>query len=111
MSIQSLCDKLVTPYPRVRSEGGAGSASFTYPTAGTPFRVRIQPASSYERMIALQRDTEISHIMYSPTDPNVVRETRIVYNSRNFDVQATPTNTDEQDRLWKLEVLETGQEQ
>jgi len=111
MSIQSLCDKLVTPYARVRTDGAAGSAAFTYPTAGAPFHVRIQPASSYERTIALQRDTEISHVMYTPADPGLNEGDRIVWDGRNFDVQAKAINFDEQDRLWKLEVLETGQQQ
>ena len=112
MTIASLCDKLVTPYARVEARtGGAGSASYTWPTAGTPFYVRIQPASSYDRTIALQRDTEISHVMYSVSDPGVDEGDRIVFDSRNFDVQAKPIDTDEQNRLWKLEVLETGQQQ
>lgn len=111
MSIQSLCDKLVTPYARVESRGAAGSAAFTYPTAGTAFRARLQPSSSYERTIALQRDSEISHVMYTPADHGLDEQDRIVWDGRNFDVQAKAINFDEQDRLWKTELLETGQEQ
>lgn len=111
MSIQSLCDKLVTPYARVRGEGRAGSAAYTYPTAGAAFRARIQPSGAYERMIALQRDSEISHVMYTAADPGLNEGDRIVWDDRNFDVQAKAVNFDEQDRLWKTELLETGQQQ
>lgn len=111
MSIRSLCDKLVTPYARVETRGTAGSASFTYPTAGTPFRARIQPATSHERAIAMQRDDEITHIMYAADDPSIDARDRLVFDSRNFDVVSKPIDTDEQGRLWRWEALETGQQQ
>lgn len=111
MTIASLCDKLVTPYACVETRGAAGSAAYTWPTAGTPLRARIQPASSYDRTLALQKDTEISHVMYFASDPGVDEGDRIVFASRNFACQAKPINVDELNRLWKLEVLETGQQQ
>lgn len=111
VSIRSLCDKLIDIYARVETRGAAGSATYTYPTLTKQIRSRIQPATSSQRTIALQRDDEITHIMYFPDDPEVDDGDRIVFEGRNFDVTSKATNTDEQGRLWRIEALETGQQQ
>ena len=111
MTIASLCDKAVDHYTAVKATGTAGSTAFTWPTVTATLKARIQPASASERDYARQRDTEISHVMYFPDDPGIGTRDKIVFDSRTFDVKTKATNTDEQNRLYKVLVLETEQRQ
>ncbi len=111
MTIASLCDKSVDHYAAVRTTGTAGSAAFTWPTKTATLSCRIQPASASELDYAKKRDTEISHVLYFATDPGLDTRDKLFFGSRTFDVKAKATNTDEQNRLYKVLVQETDQRQ
>ena len=112
MSIESLCDKTVTLQQRSESSRTqSGAAVYTWVTLTATAKARIQPASSYERTLALQEGTEISHTIYFAVDPAVVGGDRILFGSRIFAVEAKPVNFDEQGRLWRVGVNETDQRQ
>ena len=111
MSLQSLTSvHSVDVYREAETRGAAGSAAYTYTKIKT-LRCRVQPLSSAERQLALQRGSELTHKLFSTTDPGVEEGDELRFGSRKFDVPSRATNTDELDRLWVLMVNELDQGQ
>ena len=110
MSLASLLVHTCTIDSESESRGAAGSASFTH-AAGSDIRCRVQPVSSSERIKALQRGTDITHVIYFDTDPGAEENDEITFDGRTLTVMARARNTDELDRLWRLEAFELDQEQ
>lgn len=111
MSIRSLMDKRVDIYARVDSTGGAGSQAYTWPKITKTTMARLQPSPSQDIVMALQRDAQISHVIYFADDPSLNDRDQIQFDGRTFDVIGKAINFDEQARLWRAELLETEQRQ
>jgi len=102
MSIKTLCSKhKVTHYTKSQVEGTEGSLTPSQ-AKGTVHSCFIQPARSSDQIVAMQQETEISHVIYYDHDPSIEKGAEVTFGTRKFEVTARAVNFDEDDQLWKV---------
>jgi|GEM_PF-4152491 len=111
MSLSSLCSRhTVVHNTQSETTGTAGSLSPSQ-TQGNTHTCFIQPASTNDRLVSTQFETEISHVLYYDHDPGLEQGDEVIFGTRTFEVDARAINTDEAGRLWKVYALEKDRDQ
>lgn len=87
--IESLFNNTFSVYRKTRVHDGQGGWGYAYPeTATSTVEGRMRPASAAEMTIALQRQAEISHVLYVLASEDIRRGDRITGDDGTWDVIA-----------------------
>ncbi|HUW11702.1 MAG TPA: phage head closure protein [Anaerolineae bacterium] len=85
--IATLFNHTFTVTRKTRASDGQGGWTQTYGSVGS-VSGRMRPASATEKVAAAQRQAEISHVLYTAADENIVRGDRVAGEGRTWDVTA-----------------------
>lgn len=97
-------DKRVTLQSVSRASDGQGGFTESWADTATVWAA-FAPASGYEKMIAGQMKSEISHNVLMRYRPGVTTKMRIAWGARTFDIKEV-INVDEANRTLKLKCVE-----
>jgi len=104
----SLIDGLyISTFTHTRMSGTAdGQGGWTQsPSVLGTIQGRMRPATATERVVAVQRQAEISHVLYCGADENVLREDVLTGEGRTWTVEAIREPSHAGHHL-EIEVLE-----
>ena len=78
-------DKRVTFQATTQTPDGAGGVTEAWGVIATVW-AKIEPIKSYERFIAMQTETHVTHQITCRYNPLITTAKRAVFNSRIFDI-------------------------
>jgi len=103
--IESLFNVSFTITTKTRASDGRGGWLVTWASAGT-VQGRMRPATATERLMAAQRQAEISHVLYVAADETLHRGDRVTDGERTWDIIAI-REPSLADHHLEIECLET----